>query len=76
MTTYCSILTRRIPWTEEPTVHGVAESDMTEATYHAHMRAHNLLSLIRTSYKWNHTLCTLKASFTQDNVLRFIHVVG
>ena len=36
MTTHFSFLAYRIPWTEEPnrlhTVHGVAESDMTEAT--------------------------------------------
>ena len=30
MATQSSILVWRIPWTEEPTVHGVAESDMTE----------------------------------------------
>ena len=33
MATHSSILAWRIPWTEEPgrlTVHGVAESDMTE----------------------------------------------
>ena len=33
MATYSSILAWRVPWTEEPwqaTVHGVAESDMTE----------------------------------------------
>ena len=35
MATYSSILTWRIPWTEEPggaTVHRIAESDTTEAT--------------------------------------------
>ena len=31
ITTYSSILVWRIPWTEESTVHGVAEPDMTEA---------------------------------------------
>ena len=38
MTTHSSILAWRIPWTEEPgglQSHGVAESDMTEATEHA-----------------------------------------
>ena len=30
MATQSSILVWRIPWTEAPTVHGVAESDMTE----------------------------------------------
>ena len=30
MATDSGILAWRIPWTEEPTVHGVAESDMTE----------------------------------------------
>ena len=32
MATQSSILVWRIPWTEEPTVHGVAESDMTVET--------------------------------------------
>ena len=35
MATHSSLLAWRIPWTEEPrglTVHGVAESDTTEAT--------------------------------------------
>ena len=38
MITHSSILAWRIPWIGEPgeaTVHGVAESDMTEATQHA-----------------------------------------
>ena len=30
MATQSSILAWRIPWTEKPTVYGVAESDMTE----------------------------------------------
>ena len=37
MATHSSILAWRIPWTEEPggnTVHRVAESDTTEATWH------------------------------------------
>ena len=36
MATHSSVLTREIPWTEEPggaTVHGVAESDTTEHTH-------------------------------------------
>ena len=40
MATYSSILAWRTPWTEEPEgfiVHGVAESDTTEVTEHAHM---------------------------------------
>ena len=32
MATHSRILTWRIPWTEEPVVQGVAESDTTEAT--------------------------------------------
>ena len=39
MATYSSILAQSILWTEEPsrlhTVHGIAESDATEATEHA-----------------------------------------
>ena len=30
MTTHSSTLAEKIPWTEEPGVHGVAESDTTE----------------------------------------------
>ena len=36
MATHSSIVAWRIPWTEEPTVHRVVESEMTEATEHIH----------------------------------------
>ena len=39
MATHCSILAWRIPWTEEPGGYSpwvCKESDMTEATEHAH----------------------------------------
>ena len=32
MATHSSLLAWKIPWTEEPTVHGAAESDTTEHT--------------------------------------------
>ena len=32
MATHSSILAWEIPWTEEPTIQRVSESDMTEAT--------------------------------------------
>ena len=40
MATHSGILAWRIPWTEQPeaTIHRVTESDLTEATEHAHMR--------------------------------------
>ena len=34
MATHSSILAWRIPWTEEPTVHGVTELDTTEQLTH------------------------------------------
>ena len=39
MATHSSILAWEIPWTKEPggVVHGIAESDMTEAIGHAHL---------------------------------------
>ena len=33
MATHSSILAWRIPWTEEPTGHGVTESDTTECAH-------------------------------------------
>ena len=40
MTTHSSILAWRIPWMRacQAIVHGFAESDMTQATEHAHMQ--------------------------------------
>ena len=44
MATYSSILTGKIPWTEEPgRLHGFAESDMTEATKQAHMQSRKMV---------------------------------
>ena len=34
MATHSSILTREIPWTEEPTVHGVAKSGTRLSDFH------------------------------------------
>ena len=36
MATHSSVLAWRIPWTEEPVVQQVAESDTTEVTWHVH----------------------------------------
>ena len=36
MAIHSSILARRIPWRNLATVHRIAESDMTEVTYHTH----------------------------------------
>ena len=44
MATHSSILTGKIPWTEEPgRLHGFAESDMTEATKQAHMQSRKMV---------------------------------
>ena len=43
MATHSSILSWRIPWTEEPADYspwGCKESDTTEATYHTHKEKH------------------------------------
>ena len=49
MATHSSILTRRIPWTEEPgglQSKGCKELDMTEATEHTHIHTHTQSSFI------------------------------
>ena len=40
MVTHSSILAWRIPWTEESTVHDIAESDTNERLTHTHTHTH------------------------------------
>ena len=55
MATHSSILAWRIPWTEEPgSPRGLKESDMTEATEHAHI----LWALSQNL--WNIFICAMK----------------
>ena len=44
MVTHSSILAWRIPWTEESTVHDVAESDTNERLTHTHTHTHTFQS--------------------------------
>ena len=55
MATHPNILAWRIPWTEEPTVHGVAESDTTELL----SLSKNPISIFRETHKKD-TQCYLK----------------
>ena len=47
MAIHPNILAWRIPWTEEPTVHGVAESDTTESLTISSRAKHKLLGTLR-----------------------------
>ena len=58
MTTHSTILAWRIPWTEEPGVHEVTESDMTEQL------SLSLISLVRMSLSVNHV-----CGMSQDSLL-------
>ena len=46
MATHSSILAWRVSWTEEPGHYTVTESDMTEATQHAHMHGNKSCCMI------------------------------
>jgi len=57
MATHYSILAWRIPWAEDPgrlQSMGLEESDMTEATEHAHMQAHQLFLKDKIPFNENH----------------------
>ena len=64
MATYSSILTWKIPWTEDPgglhTVHGVAKSQTTELCMHTHCFG-SLLNSIVVSILFFPILSLLKA---------------
>ena len=65
MATHSSILAWKIPWTQwalQATVHGVAESDTTEATEHTHVFIY-----------MNRSPCIADRKFTFFSIVHFLY---